>query len=366
MFQLEKQPSNYVGRMIGILVVIASIAALKAAASVMIPLALAIFALFIAWPFQSWLSRRMPRIAAYALTLLGMVIVLAGLVYGVSFSATAVAQRLPAYTQQVGGVVHGWYAWLRHFGLPVSRLDEIVRQLLGQLSTTASVIAAGLYTGVEIAVVTAAYVTLGLWEAPQFLRRMRVATSDREVHEVLDMLEAMMRQYQRYVLVRTLTSGMIGVLTAIFCWWIGLDFAAIWGLLGFLLNYVPVVGAVVAVIPPLVFASIQFGGYLMPLLVVGVLFVIHFVIGNYVDPALQGRRLAMSPLVVLFSVLFWGWVWGIPGALLGIPMMVAIVVVTSHFRSTQWIALLLADMTAPPPGRELPGDDSSDTDSTTR
>jgi len=363
MTQFDGQPSHLLGKLVGILVVIASIAAMKAAASVMIPLALAIFALFIAWPFQSWLSRRMPRIAAYVLTLLGMVFVLAGLVYGVSFSATAVAQRLPAYTQQVGGVVHGWYAWLRHFGLPVSRLDEIVRQLLGQLSTTASLIAGGLYTGVEIAVVTAAYVTLGLWEAPQFLRRMRLATSDREVHEVLDMLEAMMKQYQRYVLVRTLTSAMIGVLTAVFCWWLGLDFAAIWGLLGFLLNYIPVVGAVVAVIPPLVFASIQFGGYVMPTLVVGVLFVIHFVIGNYVDPALQGRRLSMSPLVILFSVLFWGWVWGIPGALLGIPLMVAIVVVTSHFRSTQWIAMLLADMTSPPTVHDAPQEDESGSES---
>lgn len=331
-------------RIQAVLLLIIGITALKLTQTVTMPLALAIFLLFIAWPLQTRLRRHLSRFAAYLVTLLAMGIVLAAFIAGIVFSIEIMAERLPPYTAHLDQLLHQGHAWLQRFGLPFERLEEFIRQLLGGVTAAASTLLGEIYTVFETALVTAAYITLGLWEAPQFLHRMRRATTDQGVHEVVDMLETMMHQYERYVFVRTLSSTLIGISTIVYCWLIGLDFALAWGLLGFLLNYIPVIGAVVAVIPPVLFALVQYSGLALPLSVLAVLSLIHFVIGNYIDPLLQWQRLAMSPLVVLFSVLFWGWVWGIAGALLGVPLMVAVVIVTSHFPATRWIALLLADI----------------------
>ncbi len=343
---LPPPPQTTVRRMLAVLLTLISLGALKIATTVIMPLALAVFVLFIAWPLYAWLRSRLPNALAYGLTLLTIVVVLAVFVYGLVYSIQILADQLPNYTDRVTKVVHNWYAWIRHFGLQVARLDELVRQLLGQISAGASTLLSSLYNISETVLVTIAYVMMGLWEAPQFFTRLHRATPESEVHEVVDVLQSMMHQYRRYALVRTFTSAMIGVCTILFCWALGLDFAFIWGLFGFLMNYIPVLGAVIAVVPPVLFAIIQFGGVTFPLVVLFTLFFIHFSIGNYVDPALQGRQLSMSPLMVLFSVLFWGWMWGVPGALLGVPLMVALVVVTSHYGPTRWIALLLTDSEA--------------------
>jgi len=328
--------------MAGLLILLA-LGALKIAGSVVMPLALAIFVLFIAWPLYAWLARRLPNGLAYTLTLLTIVVVLAVFVYGLVYSVQILADELPNYTNRVTQVVHSWYAWIHHFGVRVTRLDELVRQLLGQISTAASSLLGSLYTVSETVLITIAYVIMGLWEAPQFFNRLQRATPESEVHEVVEVTRSMMHQYRRYALVRTFTSALIGACTILFCWMVGLDFGPIWGLLGFLLNYIPVMGAVIAVVPPVLFAIIQFGGVTLPLIVLVTLSFIHFSIGNYIDPALQGRQLSMSPLVVLFAVLFWGWMWGVPGAFLGVPLMVALVVATSHYEPTRWIALLLTN-----------------------
>ncbi len=321
------------------------------------PLALAIFVLFIAWPLYAWLRRRLVHLLAYGLTLLTILVVLSVFVYGLVISVQVLADELPRYTNRVTAVVHSGYAWFHHFGLDVTRLDELVRQLLGRISAAASALLGSVYTVSETALITVAYVIMGLWEAPRFFNRLQRATPESEVQKVLDVTRSMMYQYRRYALVRTFTSALIALLTIVFCFGVGLDFALIWGLLGFLLNYVPVIGAVIAVVPPTLFAVIQFGGVTLPLTVLLTLSVIHFSIGNYVDPELQGQQLSMSPLVILLSVLFWGWMWGVPGAFLGVPLMAALIVVTGHYEPTRWIALLLTDSDItprPPPPTPAP------------
>lgn len=123
----------------------------------------------------------------------------------------------------------------------------------------------------------------------------------------------------------------------------GLDFAFVWGFINFLLNYIPTLGAIIGVIPVSAFALVEFGIGIKALLVLLGISGIQIVMGIYLDPLLQGRQLSLSPLVVLFSVTFWGWLWGVPGAFIAIPITIALVIACEQYERTRWISVLLAD-----------------------
>jgi predicted PurR-regulated permease PerM len=113
--------------------------------------------------------------------------------------------------------------------------------------------------------------------------------------------------------------------------------------LNFLLNYIPTLGSILGVIPPVLFGLVQ-GGWRLGALALVAVGGVQLVMGTLVDPRLQGRYLRLSPLVVLFSVAFWEWLWGIPGAFIGVPLTVGLVITLARFESTRWVAVLLSDV----------------------
>jgi predicted PurR-regulated permease PerM len=147
---------------------------------------------------------------------------------------------------------------------------------------------------------------------------------------------------RRYLLVMTFTSFLTGILTIVWCLIIGVDLALVWGLIAFVLNYIPTLGSIIAVIPPSLIAFL-FQGIGRGIATLIGLAAIQVVMGNFVDPRLQGKTLQLSPFVALVSIIFWGWVWGIPGALLGVPMTIAIVLLCQEFEVTRGIAIVLGE-----------------------
>ena len=139
---------------------------------------------------------------------------------------------------------------------------------------------------------------------------------------------------------RIVVSLLNGVVSGLWLWLMGVDFALFWGVLIFLLNYVPNIGSVIAAIPPTLLAFVQLGFPWAAFVVAG-LTVIDQVIGNYLDPRLMGRTLNVSSLIVLLSVIFWSWIWGIVGALLAVPLTVTIILTCAHVPALQPIAVLL-------------------------
>jgi AI-2 transport protein TqsA len=151
-------------------------------------------------------------------------------------------------------------------------------------------------------------------------------------------------KFRRYMLIRTVVSILTGLLTWLFALAVGLDLAAAWGGLAFAFNYIPFVGSIAAVIPPVLFAFVQFESWQMPLLVLAGMTLIQFSIGNILDPRLEGRALAISPFVVVISIFFWGLIWGVPGAFIGVPLTIALVTVCEQFHTTCWISRLLTPL----------------------
>jgi predicted PurR-regulated permease PerM len=113
-------------------------------------------------------------------------------------------------------------------------------------------------------------------------------------------------------------------------------------MLNFLLNFVPTIGNIVGIVPPTVYAVLQFQSWSMALIVFLGFAVLQVAISYFLYPALQGRSLSLSPVAIIVALAFWSWVWGIAGALIAVPLTSALVIVAEQFRSTQWMARLLS------------------------
>lgn len=138
-----------------------------------------------------------------------------------------------------------------------------------------------------------------------------------------------------------LTSLLTGIASGAWAFAVGLDLALIWGVLNFLLNFVPVIGNLIGILPPTLYALIQFGDWNTVAVVFAGYAAIQVTISNFIYPWLQGRGLALSPMAIVVALTVWSWVWGVAGALLAVPLTAAFAIVCGHFCGTEWIAGLL-------------------------
>jgi predicted PurR-regulated permease PerM len=132
-----------------------------------------------------------------------------------------------------------------------------------------------------------------------------------------------------------------GLLVWALAWITGLQFAAEWGIIAFVLNYIPFVGPLIATLFPALLEMTQFSTWQAVLGIFIALNVIQFVIGSYVEPRMSGNALAVSPFVVLFAVFFWSFMWGLYGAFIGVPIVIAILTFCSYHPASRYIAELL-------------------------
>jgi predicted PurR-regulated permease PerM len=150
------------------------------------------------------------------------------------------------------------------------------------------------------------------------------------------------RQVLRYLGMKTLVNLGTGVLFAITCLILGVDFPVLWGFLGFLISYVPYVGSIVSPIPPTLLALLQYPDALWRPLALGIALVaIVIVMFNLVEPKVMGDSLGLSPLVVMFALLFFGWMWGVWGMVLSIPLAAIIKIVCENFETTRPVAVFM-------------------------
>ena len=160
--------------------------------------------------------------------------------------------------------------------------------------------------------------------------------------EVRSVLHRMQEQIQTYVAIKTFTSVLTGVLSYIILLIVGVDFAAFWGFIIFLLNYIPTVGSLLATLFPALLALIQFPTPVPFFIVLGGIGFLQFLIGNVLEPRLTGASLNISPLVVILSLALWGSIWGIVGMFLCVPLTVIAMIILSYFERTRPIAILLS------------------------
>jgi predicted PurR-regulated permease PerM len=145
-----------------------------------------------------------------------------------------------------------------------------------------------------------------------------------------------------YIGLKTLVSLVTGVLSYIVLLILGVDSPVFWAFLIFLLNFIPTIGSLIATLFPAIYALLQFGELTPFILVLSLVGLVQVIVGNILEPKIMGNALNISSLVAILSLSFWGWLWGITGMILSIPITVMIVIVFAQFPSTRPIAILLS------------------------
>ena len=187
------------------------------------------------------------------------------------------------------------------------------------------------------------YVMFLLIEQQSFDKKLKAIFPDPEKEKnARELLGRMQGDIQTYISIKTVVSLLTGVVSYVILKTVGVDFAEFWAFLIFLLNYIPTVGSIVAVLFPTLLALVQFPS-LVPFIIVGVgLGVTQFLVGNVLEPRLMGSSLNISPLVVIFSLALWGSIWGVAGMFLCVPITVILMIILAQFRQTRPIALALS------------------------
>ena len=183
-----------------------------------------------------------------------------------------------------------------------------------------------------------------LSEATVFPDKFR--SLSRNSNERDDRLEKIVSEVQTYLVIKTVISLATGAILGVWAYFWGLDFPVLLGLAAFLLNYIPTVGSMIAAIPAVLLSIILYGSIGHALIVMSGYVVVNMVFGNILEPNLMGRRLGLSTLVVMLSLLFWGWAWGPLGALLSVPLTVMVKIWLENTADLRWVAILL-DKSAP-------------------
>ncbi|MGJ7508046.1 AI-2E family transporter [Variovorax sp. GT1P44] len=159
----------------------------------------------------------------------------------------------------------------------------------------------------------------------------------------VQVLDDITKHIERYLIVQILTSALVGIATGLAFWAIGLENAAVWGILAAVTNLIPYIGSVIVMAAAGLVAFLQFNAIDLALLVGGTSLVIHTLIGNLLVPFLTSRTSRMNPVAVFVGVIFWGWLWGIWGLLLGIPIMMVAKAICDHVEDLQPIGELLGE-----------------------
>jgi predicted PurR-regulated permease PerM len=321
-------------------------AALYFASSVFAPLAFALFILAIVWPLQERLERILPKGLALFVTLTVTVVVVVIFASMIAWSLSAVGDWLLNNVQRFQAIYKQATDWLEGHGIFVAgnladRFDVLwLLRLFKQVAWRIN-----RYAGFGILVFV--FLMMALLEVRQLGAKLTSLPNGKRLVQATTEVAA---KFRRYLLVRTLLSILTGLAVWAFAYLAGLQPASAWGLLAFALNYIPFIGPFIATLLPAVFGVAQLDTWTAVIVVFAGLTAIQFLIGNYLEPLAAGAALSISPLAVVFSVFFFGLLWGVPGALIGVPIMLTVIAFCAAFPSSRWVATLLSG--APPDERE--------------
>jgi predicted PurR-regulated permease PerM len=321
------------------------IAGMKLASALLVPFLLAVFiAILIASPFEWLQGKGLPAGIALLLVLTALVIVMTLVGSLIGSSVQDFTGTFPVYEARLKEMSGGFVDWLAGSGIHISsgllssyadpgKAMKMAAEVLGSLGN--------MLANSFLILVTVVFLML---EAASFPAKWRAGHEDAEGS--LLRFSATASTINRYMGIKALTSLATGLVVVILLGLIGVDYAVLWGVLAFLLNFIPNIGSIIAAIPAILLALVQLG-VSAALAVAGGYLLINIVIGTFLEPRFMGKGLGLSVLVVFLSLVFWGWVLGPVGMLLSVPLTIAIKIALDGQAETRWIAILLGPKVEP-------------------
>jgi len=331
------------------------LAGLKLAETFLIPILLAFFIATVSFPLLNFLrEKKVPRAVAVVLTVAFDFIFLAALaVLALTLIGDLQEKWNSRYAAEVSHQIRdgseSLALKLKEYGVPDAKkkIDEAVNSNITNLQNIRFEKIWDVGTGVlgkVVGFLTTSILTLILTifmlsEARMFGRRLEAISLARGPN--LSRMLSATRDIQRFLAIKTAVSLMTGVLAGLLCWAAGLDFFILWGILAFFLNFIPVIGSIVAGVPPTILALLV-AGLPNAVLVAGGYLLINNFLGNFLEPMLVGRRFGISTLVIVISVVFWGFLWGPLGMLLAVPLTMVLKVVLEGSDEFRWIGIAIS------------------------
>ena len=319
--------------------VVVVVAGLRAGRAILLPTAMALFLAILTLPIVLWFQRKgVPGPLAILFAVLLDVAVFGAIVLLAARSVADFQSRLPEYAtilevrfEEVVVALEGRDIPAREYlsgVVPAEMMTSVVQSLFGQVTV--------FFRSAFIVVLILAFM---LAEAAVFPRKFRAAIGDLDGD--LGRFSKITGEVLGYLIVKTGISLATGISIGIWAWIMNLEFPILLGLIGFLLNYVPIIGSILAAVPAIVLALVQHGGVATGIVVAVGYLVINTIFGNLLEPHLQGRRLGISTLIVVLSLFFWAWAWGPVGALLAVPLTMVVKIILENTEDLRWLAIML-------------------------
>jgi AI-2 transport protein TqsA len=331
--------NNLSGRLVIYLVGMASIFVIlfgiRGTASIINPILLAVVITITALPIPGRLTRRgIPGWLALVLTILAVVLLLGLVIATVFFSVTRLSVELPAYMAEAAvSAAQAVPAEVMGLETPVSATQLTIQFGPVAQSMAATVIDLLVQFGMALFIfffmISAAMslpgaVRLGLDPSAAIITRIGTLTGD----------------VRRYMTILTGINFLVGMGNTVFLWFLGVDYALLWGLLAWFMGYIPSIGFIIALIPPVLLAYAQYGLSTAVIVLVGYV-LINGGVQNFIQPKIMGQGLKINPVVVFVGLFIWGYLLGGIGALLAVPLTLLVLTVMENFEGARPLAILM-------------------------
>ena len=315
------------------------VAGMKAAESIIVPFLLAIFISIVASPPFFYLQKKgIPKAIALLIVILAFLffIFLIGLLIGTSVNDFT--SKVPVYQQKLQSQTQAVVTWLieKKFIEPDFQLSNVFNpsSVLKMIGDTLNQVS-GLFANGFLILLTVLFMMLEITSIPVKLKKV----SSNPENSILR-VQSVFQNINKYIAIKTWISLGTGLLVYFLLLIIGVDYPLLWAVLAFALNYIPTIGSIIALVPPVLLTIIQLGIIESLIVLVGYL-VINTIMGNILEPKFMGKGLGLSTLVVFLSLIFWGWVLGPIGMLLSVPLTITIKIALDSSDETKWLAVLL-------------------------
>ncbi|MEE8574217.1 MAG: AI-2E family transporter [Thermodesulfobacteriota bacterium] len=335
--------SKISGKMLTIAALFIIIAGLNMAAAYVVPFILAVFIAMLCAPALFWLKRRgVPRPLAILVVMIATMLIGFVIVAIIGTSLNDFSKSLPLYQERINDKMMLILLWLEEFGIETFD-DQGLGDMVDMLDAGAAMqLVSGMLAGLKKVLTNAFLILLTvifiLLEASSFPKKLRAVLKNPE--GAMKHFDRFNHDLQRYIVIKTITSLVTGVVIWIWLTILGVDNPLLWGFLAFLLNYIPTIGSIFAGFPPSILAFVQLGTGHMVLVIIGFV-VVNTVIGSFMEPRVMGRGLGLSTLVVFLSLVFWGYVFGPVGMLLAVPLTMTAKIALATSDETRWVSVLL-------------------------
>lgn len=327
--------------------------------TIVLPIVMAVISVYIMVSTVEALARlplltHLPVFVLRALVLAGFIISFIGLAVVLAGTVREIIAVAPVYEANILALLEGV---AQRFGFEVQTLwsgflSATVERI--DLQAVALTVLGG-FASVGITVfLVVIYAGFLLGERGSFPLKLSVAlTREGSAAKAMKVVTDINIQIRQYLSVKTLINLILGLVSYAILWTLGVDFALFWAVSIALLNYIPYVGSYVGVAFPVILSLGQFAHLPTTFLLLALLTSVQLYIGNVLEPRWIGKQLNMSPFVVLVALSVWSALWGIPGAILAVPMTSILIIVTSNFESTRFVAVLLSERVVAMPSEPM-------------